>query len=178
MTKDEAKKVIIAVQSVYPAMEISAVLVGVWYGVLRRWPYEAVHAAVLAYLSEPHDFAPRPGDINERCIRLTKRIDHRPSAASAFQTICQYARGSVPHGYVEHEFRDNPAALAALRAVTYDRIRFANIETELKFVQRDFERNYDDAIEREVTGERLTALPPLSLKVLPEGVSKLLEAKL
>jgi hypothetical protein len=178
MTKDETKKLLMGIQAVFPTFDVSALLLGVWASVLEYWPYETARAAVMAYLGEPVQFPPRPGDINERCIKLTKALDGRPPAAAAFADVCKCASQSMGETQVQETFADNPSALAAIRQVGYQRIRYANLETELTWLKKDFERHYNDHSEHEVKQERLALLPPLSVKQLPSQVHKLLEAKL
>ena len=178
MNREQTKALLLAVRAVYPSLEVSSVLLGVWVAVLGRWSYEQAHAAVLAYLSEPHEFPPKPGEVNELCIRLARKAHGEPTAGAAWVEICGYASASMPLQKVFEIIGDFGPFAAAVRQVGYDRIRLANIENELRFIQRDFERYYAEAQERATEATRLELIAPLSSKSLPAHVFNLLEGKL
>lgn len=159
MTKEETKKLIFGIQAVYGTLEVTPVLVDVWHAVLERWPYMLVHSAVLQYLSEAHEFPCKPGQINQRCINLNRRALDIPTGGELWEQLCGFARSGLDQLEVVKRLEGNRAAIAAVRQVGFDRIRYGDIEHELPFIKKDFERHYNEQLERDVARETVAGLP-------------------
>lgn len=69
MTRDEAKKIVRIMKATYPSYHKNEQMLSdateVWATVFAGAPAQAVEEAVHLYISQPHEFAPTPGQINQ-----------------------------------------------------------------------------------------------------------------
>lgn len=151
MTRDEVKLLVMGVKAVFQSrFEVTPELLDMWQAVLGAQSYADGQQAVLVFLSGDNKFPPLPGEINQ--IIAKRNQAEIPLGVEVWEQCVSFARQGRGDGYVRGQFADNNRALSAIRAVGWDRIRYADLETELPFVRKDFIAYYDRMVEYD--GER------------------------
>lgn len=149
MTPTEIAKLVQITQGNYPNWKPSEITPEVWLELLKDFPWDAIKKALKIYMSQPHEFAPNPGQligiIKQRCA------PHKLTPDEAWSI----AVGASCSGRL-HEI--DPRAAAAAQQVGVSRIRYADLETEIPFVRRDFIAAYERMEERDDLVQQ-TSLP-------------------
>lgn len=113
-----------------------------WSLILKSVPYEEGYKAIIAYVREGHAFAPNPGQI----LKIIKDCEALkvPLAEDVWQMVIECAK----NGRLSEEIEANTLFMNAIRSVGFDRVRLADLESELPFVRRDFIEYYNRSLER------------------------------
>lgn len=158
MTRDETKKILMAIKAVYPLLVVDQTVIDVWQALLGNHAYAVIQDATMGYLREPHDFAPTPGKILARISDKVRAVGIDPDDAwNQAVAVCS------PHKRKERSLL-SPAVVQAAERVGWDRIAYANVDKELPFVRKTFLESYKTFIDRKMS------------KALEIGVASLDEA--
>jgi hypothetical protein len=110
--------------------------------------------AFMAAIKEPgRKFFPTPGEVNKALIVLNE--DVQPPALEIWDWLMGRARAGSNQALVLKALDGNPAAQSAIRQIGFDTLRLCDVETELPHRKRDFERLYNDSIDRSNAQERV-----------------------
>lgn len=166
MTRQEVFKSLSVGYAFYPHLALSAPVVDAWLSLFKACDAEVFHKSLMGCIMGPNSrFFPTPGDVRNELIRLTQPAIARATGDEIWQRLVALASQGTSFDQVEAELDGNRAAQIALRSVSWEAIRYANIETQLPFVKRDFLRAYSEISEADQADERL-ALPGTELKLL------------
>jgi len=119
-------------------------------------------------------FFPTPGEVNAYIAPLKKKVF--PPALEVWQRL-EGAVGRNGSG-VHVVFRDNPAALEAIRHIPYGSINVADYEYEYPQMQRTFTKAYEQAVKKyELVSQMTPQVTPIghddAKKLLGDISSKL-----
>lgn len=97
MTRDEIKTTMAIVAAVHQHWQVNSTLVDLWHKILGKYEKQIVNAAVEKYLAEPHDFPPKPGQINATCEKLAAPdlFESAAEAAEADNVLAVFARAAA-----------------------------------------------------------------------------------
>jgi len=156
-----------------PNLTLTPQTIRAWHELFSEDAALEFQAALNGSLKQPgRAFFPTPGEVNA-CLLILKH-GQTPPALEVWELINKFARGSIPIAQVEKQLQHNHAAISALRQVGYNTIRYSNIETDLLFRKRDFERLYEDAAKKNEQTTRLEITKGAAVKMLSKINSKLL----
>lgn len=146
MKIEEFTMIIGKAKLVFPNFTLTPEVIKAWFDLFQEEPAELFHTAMRAAVKEPgRAFFPTPGEVQTYIVRL--RTGEKPSGDEVWVKLLacaakgdELAAARVVDG--------NPAGQKALRRVTFHSLRYANIETELPWVRKEFIQSYDDHTER------------------------------
>lgn len=155
MNRDETLTILGLITGVYPNIFDPKISLPSWELVLGDIPFEEVLSALKVYLSQSHQYPPRPGDINE-LIKQAK-LEKFPPYALVWDQILSCAKSSMDEKEVFKLLEGNEPAISALTQVEYNVIRYCDVEKVLPYKKRDFEKAYLEQIEdkKEVEPKRI-----------------------
>lgn len=165
MTKKEIATLLVIVATAYQNYSISETTVDLWNEIIGGMDFDLAKKSLKVYISQGKDFAPNPGHIKQIAIRLTNPIELAQTAGEAWELCCMAASGSgTDHPDLSARGR------AAARQVGWDRIRYADQDTDLPFVRNNFIRAFNDLEERADAIAAQAALPALATNLI--GMTK------
>ena len=160
MDKTQIAKLLTIINGTYPNFQANQATSKIWLEILKDEDASLAYKALIAYVSEGHAFAPNPGQIKK--IISKWRSANELLAEEAWMLAVEGAKtGTLPKIIKEH-----PAASFAVRSVTWEKIRYADIETELPFVRNQFISAFNNMAEKNTTQNQ----------AIGAGVAELLEA--
>lgn len=157
MTRDEIKATMAIVAAVHQHWQVNSTLVDLWHKILGKYEKQIVNAAVEKYLAEPHDFPPKPGQINATCEKLAAPdlFDNAAEAADSDSTLAVYARTAADrlHPWDSRQQYRSPEDLAEAKRIQQARWQraYKEIYESKKSEVLDYMRmgkSKDQAIER------------------------------
>lgn len=172
MNKIEITKLISIIATAYQNFQVTQLTTDLWQDIIGGMDYELAAKALRIYISQGKDFPPNPGHIKQIAISLTKPIEYKQTAAEAWELCCMGASGGK-NGHPSL----SPRGHAAARQAGWDRIRYADFETELPFVRNNFIRAYESMEERDEEFESQTKLPELATNLIEMSKPKLVGTK-
>lgn len=153
MNEQETKTIFAIIAGEYQNLfEVSKTRLNTWQAVLKDHDFETVHKALTIYLSESHQFPPKVGELNQIILNWNKK-----TSSEVWNEVLRLARCSSSLDKVNEFFKDDLSALKAINAIGWERIRYADLEKELPFIQKDFFRMYsenskNEEVQRKVIG--------------------------
>ena len=162
MNSEELGKLLGRVIGSYQNFILTPLTNELWAEAIGHLDYEVAVKALRIYVAQGKDFPPNEGHIRKIAAQLLTPIEHRVTAGEVWEQCVAAAARSLTRDAVAEQFQGNPRALSAIRQVGWDRIRYADIQTELDFVRKDFIRLYDEMEDRDNEEQRAIALPDLA----------------
>lgn len=150
MKREEIAKILVAAACVFPTVTLTPDAINIWFTLFKQVEAKVFYAALFVCIKEAgRKFFPTPGEVNE--ILLRDSIRHITAEEVWEFAVSQAARSqscfSETQKLILGEFLEN--AETAARSVGWSRIRFANTESELCFVRRDFINTFNSTLERD-----------------------------
>lgn len=144
--KLEQMAVILAqASSVFSNFTLTKEAIKTWHSLFSDTDIEAFHAAMRTCVKEPgRSFFPTPGEVNK--IILQARKLNLPDADEAWTNLLRFAAGGDSSGAYKY-LAGNEAGLRALDRVTFHSLRYADIETELPWIRKEFISSYNEISE-------------------------------
>lgn len=149
MTRDEAKKVLMAVQAAYPNFRVpdKTIAINVWHMALEEYSYGDVSIALMAYIkTDTSGFPPSPGQVIDK-IHITDRAAEM-SEVEAWAMVSRAVRRG--YYYADEEYARLPETIR--KAVgSADNIRSWAMTEEREFetvIQSNFMRVYRNELNR------------------------------
>lgn len=174
MNANELKTILGIITGAYPTLFDPKTSGIAWQLVLGDCEFSDVTQALKIYLSQANQYPPTPGQINQLILDSKNLL---PTAGEVWGEILKLCSMSQSYTQGQEYFKDNNSALRAIRAVGWDRIRYADIENELDFLRKDFERIYKEQIPHEA--KKVLISHTEAKKTLENlGLNKLLGAKI
>lgn len=173
MTRDETKKILMAIQSVFPNFHIEnkTFTVDTWNMVLQDFRYEDVEMALISYVrTETRGFAPSPGQLIEKINLITcpKELNEQEA-----YSIVQQAVNRSGSNYME-EFEKLPYLIQKTVGRPSQLRDWALEENPNHEVRAsNFMRNYRTELERQKEIQKL----PAGIKELIRQVNEKSESK-
>lgn len=162
MTRDETKKIIMAIVALYPNWDpaknggtVSATITA-WHTVLGDYPYGAVAGALKAYSRTNNSgFAPSPGELIEIADRIAYNDDL--SEMEAWSMVSRAIRNGI-YG-AEEEYKRLPEIVQkAVGGPSMLRVWAESTRSEIEtVVQSNFMRTFRAVKERQVTDRKIPA---------------------
>lgn len=188
MTKDEFKKIVKGLKSIYsdPKFIADQFAFDMWFGLLGDLPYEVVSMATKTYM-ESETFAPTPADIRRYAYRVTSPVTDDMSEIEAWGMVVK-AIGNSLYG-AEKEFAKlppivqqtlgNPARLREMAMLESDEVETVeqshfvrNYRAKLEASKR--QNQLDTQLQAQIGQTREYNTPMLSA---PEDATELIEDK-
>ena len=141
--KLEQMAVILAqASSVFSNYTLTKEAIKTWHSLFANTDLEEFHAAMRTCVKEPgRSFFPAPGEVN-KIILQAKRLN-LPDADEAWSRLLSFASGGNSSAAYEY-LRGNEVGLRALDRVTFHSLRYADIETELPWIRKEFISSYNE----------------------------------
>ena len=97
MTREEIKNTVRALVAIYPKQfEMTQTIIDtidIWSAVFANDPAELINSAVAVYINQPHEFAPRPGQLRDIIYRELHRDEI--SEVDAWNLVAKAIRNSA-----------------------------------------------------------------------------------
>lgn len=154
MTENETAKILMAITGLFGNFKPNEMTHPTWHRLLGALPFRDVISALDTYIATGAEFAPTPGQLLKILERRALPQGDLVTPDEAWAMAVSAAQVGSLDG-LKHE-----RTLAAIEQVSFHRIRYADIETELPFVRRDFIAAYERSAERDETQRE--ALPAAS----------------
>lgn len=165
MTREDTKKVIMVISSIYPNWHPSdmSLTVDAWTLMLENFNYNQVSAALKAFvLSDIGGFAPSPGQLVEVIDRLGS--SEELSEMEAWSLVSKALRRSIY--YADSEYNKLPETVQ--KAVGSPEILRSWAETDMKSVENVIQSNFMRTYRQELTKAR-------EARKIPQNVQSLLK---
>lgn len=121
------------------------IAIAVWCDVLEGLPPKSIYPAV-KHWCRTNSKEPTAADIRA-IIEQSANRKRNPVAAVAWDELVRAAEEGLSFERVEQRFRKYPRVIAAVRSIGWERVRYADLLTELPFVRRDFLAAYKEISE-------------------------------
>ena len=142
MKLDQMAVVLAQASSVFSNFTLTKEAIKTWQSLFANEDFESFHAALRICIKEPgRSFFPTPGEVN-KVILQAKKLDI-PDADEAWVRLLGFASGGNSSGAYEY-LSGNEAGLRALDRVTFHSLRYADIETELPWIRKEFISSYNE----------------------------------
>lgn len=148
MTRDETKKVIEAIASVYPNWhpDNPSLTVDMWAAIMSDYPYSAVSDALREYARSKNGFAPSPGQLIGLIIDRT--TPQAPTDMEAWQLVYEAIRNSNYHA--DEEYAKLPVVIQKAIGGPASLREMAMMEADAMSVEQShFLRSYHTVLERQ-----------------------------
>lgn len=163
MTKNDMARVLNAAYATFPHLTLTPHAIAQWFTLFGACDAATFSAALnQAVKSSNARFFPVPGEVNQ--IIFKRSETPAPLGVEVWEACVELAQRGRGLSDAQKVFADNDRALKAIRAVGWDRIRYADLETELPFIRKDFVSYYDRMVDHDnelkmlMTDEHATAL--------------------
>lgn len=115
--------------------------IAAWYQLFASESKENFSKAMQSVVIEPgRRFFPYPGEVTA-ALQVIKS-GHIEQAGEVWDRLLSYARASLNEAQVLQREASNPAAVSAIKQIEWDKIRYADIHTELHFHKANFVKFY------------------------------------
>lgn len=175
MTRDDAKKILMAIQAAYPNFKVpdKTITINTWYSVLNEYEYEIVSAALNVYIrSDTSGFSPSPGQIIDK-IQFLFPQGEEINETEAWYRILKAMRNSGYHA--EEEFNKLPPILQKTVASPRQLREWAIMEDidgrAMTVLQSQIMRAYREEREKE---KELNKLSPELRNLIEGNVAKVI----
>jgi Loader and inhibitor of phage G40P len=163
MTEQEMVQVFVVLAANYPTFEADPARLGTWLACLGGYDYKIVSQAVRSWLLKSK-FVPTIAEINEEIRAIVAPKLEGMSAAEAWRRVRRVAQihGSVDFEREEAKLKEHPALIDALERVGgIERVAYADVDYELKSIQKQFLATYE-AYAEQIADRKLQQLNPTS----------------
>ena len=151
MKKSEMLESLEVMESMYGEGIISEPMLNGWYSIFGDLDKATFEYMIKVTVQQPgRKFSPKPGEIMETLIKHSK--PSKPCGEEVWSVVVAYASAGDENGVMEY-VSDNRAAQVALRSVSFHAIRYSDIETELKWVRKDFINAYNSVADNDEQDE-------------------------
>ncbi len=145
MKLEQMAMILAQASSVFSNFTLTKEAIKTWHSLFANTDLEEFHAAMRTCVKEPgRSFFPTPGEVN-KVILQAKRMN-MPDADEVWCTLLGYASGGDSSGAYRY-LNGNEAGLRALDRVTFHSLRYADIETELPWIRKEFINSYNEITE-------------------------------
>lgn len=173
MNKPELTKLLTLVAAGYPANFIITPFTNeLWEETIGGMDYELAKRAFKIYVKQGKDFPPNPGHIQKIATEISTPIQRKLTPAEVWERCVALASRGLSSADASEALSDNPRAVSALRQVGWDRIRYADIMTELDFVRKDFVRYYSEMEERDIDEHKAISLSQAANEMIGMAMPK------
>lgn len=143
MTEQETGKILMAISGMFSNFKANEFTGPTWQRLMKDIPFSSVISALDSYIASGKEFAPTPGQLLEILRERALPEGDRVTADEAWAMAVSAAQIGSLKGI------NHARTLAAIEQVSFERIRYADLETGLPFVRRDFIAAYERAHERD-----------------------------
>jgi hypothetical protein len=152
MTKKEMALALGKALAVLPTIELTTQATHVWYELFKNEQFEDFYVCIMQVVKES-DFFPSPSKVFKVLEKFKSRGEER-TAETEWEVLMGYAR-SGDRLKAEQYAKNHYPTFMALRSVTFERLRLADIEKDLPFIKNNFRSVYNLSSEHDKTGKQL-----------------------
>lgn len=163
MTERQAANILRAISAVYTSFKPAnmADVIKVWTTIFSDDNATDVMTAVYVYMSEPHEYAPTPGQVRDIMFRLKE--PEAPSEAEAWSMVLRAMRNGCYHS--AEEFARLPELVqAAVGSPDYLRATAASEDVSMSVEESLFCKRYRAIIEDRQRYERMPEIVKLRIE--------------
>lgn len=162
MTKIEMSKILAFIDefSGRPMTDVvrARARLGAWMTMWGQVEGDLLLEAVILALKK--DSNPRSQLIESSLKTIRETEEGLTPPVEIWERLRRKARAGVSESELFRILKNYPRVLRAVKAIGWDRIRFANIETELPWVRKEFLAAFEQIREGDYTKESLAQIPP------------------
>lgn len=143
MTENDTAKILMAITGVFSSFRPNEMTHPTWHRLLGGLSMSDVISALDSYVASGAEFAPTPGQLLKILERRALPEAEKVTPDEAWAMAISAASVGTLKG-LNHE-----RTLNAIQQIGFERLRYADLETALPFVRRDFITAYERSAERD-----------------------------